>query len=474
MIYPKKHFPALLFMLIFFITDLSAQSGPDGAYTGKLEIQGTSIEMIFEFVQDEQGSGKNCLLSIPQQNLSEFKADDCIVTDSNLIVSFNAFAAKFVGSLDEKGNIQGTWNQGGLVANLVLQPAEGGISAMRPQEPKPPFPYEIQEFAIPNPDAPGVTLSGTLTKPLGEGPFPLVVLISGSGPQNRNSEIFGHKPFWVIADYLTKHGIGVFRYDDRGIGASTGNFQAATTADLASDTKAIVSALKKQEKRAQKIGLIGHSEGGIIAPIVANQSKDVDFLVLLAGPALPGDEILLAQTGLILEKSGTSPDGVRKQTDYARKVYDLVKQTPMDQPLDYDALKKLTKSFYDQADETIKSQYGTYEKFYFTQSSAMSSPWMRYFITYDPAPALEQLNIPVFALYGSLDIQVPARENMEKMQEALAHLPEGKARILEVPGMNHLFQAADTGLPGEYGSIRETFNEGVLQSITSWILHLSR
>ncbi len=465
---------AILTFLVVLSFNLYAQSVPGGAYSGKLEVQGTSIEMIFEFVHDEEGKEKRVLLSIPQQNLSEYPADDYIVTDSNVVVSFNAFAAKFIASLDDQGDIRGTWHQGGLVADLVLKPLEGGTGAMRPQEPKPPFPYETEELTIPNPEAEGVTLSGTLTKPMGEGPFPLVILISGSGPQNRDSEIFGHKPFWVMADYLTKHGIGVFRYDDRGIGASTGNFQAATTADLASDTRAIVSALKKQEKRVQKIGLIGHSEGGIIAPMVAEKSRHVDFLVLLAAPALPGDEILLAQTRLILEKSDEAPDEVKKQTDYARKVYDLVKQTPKEKPMDYDALQKLAKSFYDQAGETIQAQYGTYEKFYFAQSSAMSSPWMRYFITYDPAPALEKLDIPVYALFGSLDIQVPAAQNMERMQEALAHLPQGMVKIHEVPGLNHLFQAAETGLPVEYGRIRETFNVGVLQLMTSWILHMGR
>lgn len=469
-----QYFCTIFIFICCFAMPIKAQTIPDGTYSGQLEVQGTSVELFLSFAQQRESDEIICRLSVPKQNVSDFQADACIVTDTSILVDFKSFSARFAGRIGEQGEITGTWSQGGLEVSLLLKPEPGGLKANRPQEPRPPFPYEIQDLEILNPEAENVTLSGTLTMPPGEGTFPLVILISGSGPQNRDSEIFGHKPFWVIADYLTRHGIGVFRFDDRGIGSSRGNFQTATSQDFASDVVAIVSWLARHEKRAGKIGLIGHSEGGLIAPLAANAAREVDFIVLLAGPGMSGRDILLAQTRIMLEKSGTNPGEIERQTDYARSMYDLIGSVPLDQELDYTRMKALTRDFYDASDEAFKAQFGTYEKFHISQAAALGSPWMRYFISYHPGSALGKLDIPVFAINGSLDTQVPARENLERIQHALSHLPGEKLKTWEVPGLNHLFQEADSGLPGEYGEIRETFSEQVLQSMTSWILHIGR
>jgi pimeloyl-ACP methyl ester carboxylesterase len=469
----KTTINVFLLCLVLYATQMTAQQSMIGTFTGRLEVQGTEIELIFEFLVDSADQTQKCLLSIAKQGLRAHAADEVVQTDTNFTVVFSPFSAQYIGVLDTEGKILGTWKQGGYTAELNLEQTEDAPLLNRPQEPKPPFPYEMMDLMIKNQASPGVELAGTLTTPKGEGPFPLVVFISGSGPQNRNSELFGHKPFWVIADYLTRHGIAVFRYDERGIGASKGDFQAATTVDLASDTRAIVEYLEKQDLPISRIGLIGHSEGGIIAPIVANESSAVQFIVLLAAPGVTGQEILLAQSALILEKAGTPQEEIARQVQFAESLYDLVLNTPMEEELDYEQLKEISLLFYDQAGKELKEQYDTFERFYFTQSSVLSSKWMRFFIGYDPQPALQKLNIPVFALNGSLDLQVPVKENLQAIQRALELAPTIEFELKEVPGLNHLFQSAETGHPNEYAEIEETFNESVLQMVATWVLSLN-
>jgi hypothetical protein len=461
-----------VFLLCFVLhaTQMTAQQSMIGTFIGKMEVQGTEIELIFEFLVDSSDQTQKCLLSIPKQGLRAHAADEVVQSDTNFTVVFTPFSAQYIGVRDAEGKILGTWQQGGYTAELNLEQTEDAPLLNRPQEPKPPFPYEMMDLMIKNQASPDVELAGTLTIPKGEGPFPLVVLISGSGPQSRNSELLGHKPFWVIADYLTRHGIAVFRYDERGIGASNGDFQAATTIDLASDTRAIVEYLEKQDLPIANIGLIGHSEGGIIAPIVANESSAVQFIVLLGAPGVTGKEILLAQSALILEKDGTPQEEIARQIQFAESLYDLVLNTPEEEELDYEQLKELTRVFYDQAGQDLKAQYNTFERFYFTQSSVLSSNWMRFFIGYDPQPALLKLNVPVFALNGSLDLQVPPKDNLQAIQHALELAPTTEFELKEVLGLNHIFQSAKTGHPNEYAEIEETFNESVLQMIATWVL----
>jgi pimeloyl-ACP methyl ester carboxylesterase len=282
-------------------------------------------------------------------------------------------------------------------------------------------------------------------------------LIPGSGPHDRDETLLGHKVFLVLADYLTRKGIVVLRVDDRGVGKSTGNLADATTADLATDAEAGVAYLKtRSEVDPHKIGLIGHSEGGLIAPMVAARNADVAFIVMMAGPGVPGDEILVEQVLLISEASGASHDVAEKNATAEREVVTLVKQEKDNAVLEKDLREKLAGKIPEaQIDPTIKQ---------------LTSPWVRYFIAYDPAPALRKVKCPVLAINGEKDVQVPPKQNLPAIRRALEEGGNQHAEADELPGLNHLFQTAKTGVPSEYSEIEETMSPAAMEKIASWIL----
>jgi fermentation-respiration switch protein FrsA (DUF1100 family) len=318
-----------------------------------------------------------------------------------------------------------------------------------------PYPYRSEDVAYPG-KAAGVTLAATLTVPPGKGPFPAVLLIVGSGPHDRDESLLGHKPFLVLSDYLTRKGIVVLRADKRGVGKSTGDYATATTADFASDAEAGVRFLKtRPEVDAHKIGLIGHSEGAIIAPMAAVADHDVAFVVMLAGSGVPGDQIIVEQGRLIAMASGESKDKADADSEKERETLKIV-ETEKD-PV---ALRDLLGAKL--ATEGVPDAQVA------AQIKALTSPWMRYFLTYDPATALRKLTVPVLALSGSLDLQVPPAQNLPPIRAALA--ANTHAEIDEPPGLNHLFQTAKTGSPAEYGQIEETMSPVALDKIASWIL----
>lgn len=297
-----------------------------------------------------------------------------------------------------------------------------------------------------------------MTIPPGKGPFPAVLLISGSGPHDRDESLLGHKPFLVLADFLTRKGIVVLRADKRGIGKSTGNYAAATTADFASDAEAGVAYLKtRPEVDVHKIGLVGHSEGAIIAPMAAVADHNVAFVVMMAGSAVPGDQIIVEQGRLIAMAAGESKEKADEDALKQRETLTAV-ETEKD-PADLNQLlgTKLA------ADGVPEGQIPA-------QIKALTSPWMRYFLTYDPATTLRKLTIPVLALSGSLDLQVPPAQNLPAIRKALAQAGNRHAEIDELPGLNHLFQDAKTGSPAEYGQIEETISPVALDKIANWIL----
>ena len=267
----------------------------------------------------------------------------------------------------------------------------------RPQFPTKPYPYVEEELTFPS-KAKGVTLAGTFTKPKGPGPFTTAVLITGSGPQDRDESIMGHQPFLVLADHLTRHGIAVLRYDDRGIAKSTGDFQAATSRDFADDTAGAVSYLRAR-KDVGKIGLIGHSEGGIIAPMVATERNDIAFLVFLAGQGLPGDEVMVAQGQLIVKTMGGNEVALAKQKSMQQKLFVLAKEAEEDKRKV--ALTNLEEGLSSAEKAGLRSQI-----------TMVTGPWFRFFLTYDPRPTLGKVKCPVLALNGDKDLQVPAKENL--------------------------------------------------------------
>jgi fermentation-respiration switch protein FrsA (DUF1100 family) len=338
----------------------------------------------------------------------------------------------------------------------------------RPQEPKKPYSYYTEDIVFENKLA-NINLAGTLSLPTKLGVFPAVILISGSGAQNRDEELLGHKPFLVLADYLTKNGIAVLRFDDRGTAMSKGDFITATTSDFATDVEAALQyLLTRKEIDHKKIGLIGHSEGGMIAPMVANKSKNVSFIILLAGTGIPGDELLLLQQELIGRASGISDEDLQKSKIINTEAFELVKKATNSDQVKKDITELIKKSI--KSDTEAKIPDGISEsEFISMQVNQITNPWMQFFIKYNPASTLEKVKCPVLALNGDKDLQVPSKVNLEAINKALAKGGNKKVTSKELPNLNHLFQECKTGSPQEYSEIEQTFSPLALTEILNWI-----
>lgn len=379
--------------------------------------------------------------------------------DGSLHLGVAAAHGQYDGKLDDAGTtITGTWAQGAANIPLTLHRIEGEAPALqRPQTPQKPYPYREEDVTYPNSTA-GITLAATLTLPQGKGPFPAALLITGSGPHDRDETIFEHRPFLVLADYLTRKGFVVLRSDKRGCGKSTGTYATATTADFATDADAGVAYLQSRpEINHEKIGLIGHSEGGAVAPLVAARNPKVAFIVLMAGPGLSGDEILLAQRSLIAQAQGASRENVDKDAAIHRSIYSFIEQQ---KDKDAATIEKETREKF--ASQLPEEQLNA-------EAKVLSTPWFRYFLAYDPAPALRQVKCAVLAIGGSKDLQVPADEDLAAIRKALEAAGNKRFEIDKLDGLNHLFQTAKTGSPSEYVQIEETISPVALEKISSWL-----
>ncbi len=348
---------------------------------------------------------------------------------------------------------------GGARAFAAIQDA----AFNRPQEPKKPYPYDEEEVGYEN-KRDSVKLAGTLTLPRGKGPFPAALLITGSGPQDRNESLLGHKPFLVLADYLTRQGIAVLRVDDRGVGGSTGSVPDSTTENFAADVTAGIEFLKtRKEIDPKQIGLIGHSEGGLIAPMVAAQNGDVAFIVLMAGTGLTGEEILYLQGALILKASGASAEQLAKQRATQEGMFKILKEekdpATAEKRLHEELSRNLTEEAKKKSEQAIAAQI-----------KRVNTPWFRYFLTLDPRPALRKVKCPVLALNGENDLQVPATENLREIEAALKAGGNKNITIVRLPKLNHLFQTSETGSLSEYAKIEETVAPVALKTIGDWIL----
>ncbi len=325
------------------------------------------------------------------------------------------------------------------------------------QEPKPPFPYSEEEVTYQNLQAEGVVLTGTFTKPDAGGPFPSVLLISGAGPQDRDETMSGHKPFLVLSDYLTRRGIAVLRVDDRGTGKSTGNFEKSTTEDFESDAEAGVKYLMGRADVDQKhIGLIGHGEGGIIAPMVAVKMPQVGFLVLLAATAVPGEEVLLEQTERSEIAADLPEDQIKADKKIGRMLYDMVREGK--------SAAELRRALFE-----LPRKDESFLAFWQRRIPRLEAPWLRFFLSYDPAPTLEKVKCPVLALFGEKDLQVIPEQNVRAVKAAFAKGGNRDAKIQVLPGLNYLFQTAKTGFGWEYEKIPETMSAKALDEIGTWI-----
>ncbi|MGC1878488.1 MAG: alpha/beta fold hydrolase [Rhabdochlamydiaceae bacterium] len=337
---------------------------------------------------------------------------------------------------------------------------------LRPQEPKSAISYAVEEVKYSNLTA-GVTLAGTLTLPRSGKPSPAVLLIAGSGPIDRDETVFGHKPFLVLADHLTKQGFAVLRVDKRGIGQSTGNYDVATTEDFAADALAGVEYLKtRKEVDAERIGLIGHSEGGLIAPMIAVKSNDVAFIVLMAGPCVTGEAILYAQEALISRAMGVTEEQISHQLDFQQQVLSVIKNES-----DLEKAEKLLREIVaKQLANLPKEEQQLSADAMEAQMKRCNSKWLRYYLTYDPTISLKHLKIPVLVINGELDSQVSPKQNLPVIAKIFEEAGNRNYRIIEFPKLNHFFQTCESGSILEYGKIEETIAPVVLDTLSGWIL----
>jgi len=427
------------------------------------------LRLVLRVSQESDGS-LSATVDSPDQGAMDLKVGAIELGDGGVTrFEMKTLSAMFEGTRDDVGaTIVGDFTQAGTSLPLILRWRERASELRRPQEPQEPYPYRAEEVRYQD-RAGGATLAGTLTIPTGQGLFPAALLITGSGPQDRDESVFGHKPFLVLADYLTRMGIGVLRVDDRGVGGSTGQTRNVTSEDLAGDVEAGVALLKtRPEIDPAKIGLIGHSEGGIIAPMVAARSSEVAYIVLMASPGLPGEEILIRQGALVAKAEGRSDEQITVNRDIQKRLFQIIRSEKDPQVAEArirltirEGLARLSAADQDAASDTAA--------FVESQVQIAQSPWLRFFLTYDPRPALRRVKCPVLAINGERDLQVPAEENLAAIEGALrdGHNPRMTVQVL--PRLNHLFQTSETGRVSEYARNEETIAPIALELIGSWI-----
>ena len=408
----------------------------------------------------------------PDQGTNDLPMTDHSVRGDSLFLEMSYLKGDFQGGLVGDSLI-GRWTQSG--ASLVLRLGRRDSSLIvtrRPQEPVAPFPYAEERVTYQNP-ADGTRLAGTLTIPPGPGPFPAVLLLTGSGAQDRNEAIMGHKPFLVIADYLTRRNIAVLRVDDRGVGGSSGDTFKSTISDNAGDALAGVEFLRHHAKvDSTRVGLLGHSEGGWVAPLAASRSRAVAFVVLLAGPAVTGEEIRYSQDSVLALAAGSTIVMVSANHKISSAIHRVLKAEPNDS-IALTAMLRAADSMHRRLTPAEKAAMDSSGLMADTAAmrqrlQILTTPWYRYLLTYDPVPALRALRVPALALYGEKDLQVPPLQSVPVLERAVAGKRNVTIRVF--PGLNHLFQHAATGLIDEYARIDETVAPEVLQAIGDWIL----
>ena len=439
-------------------------NGIQGIWLGTIHAPGgIALRMQLHIDRDASGALSVKMDSL-DQNVNGIPVPKATLTDSAFHFEAPANGLSYDGTLNAaKDEITGTVTVGGSPQPMNFKrAAQPAAESKRPQDPVKPYPYIEEDVSYVNAKAPQVTLAGTLTLPRGTGPFPVALLICGSGAHDRDEALLGHKPFLVISDYLTRHGIAVLRYDKRGVAKSTGSYAQATTLDFATDAEAGVAYLKtRKEIDPHRIGLIGHSEGGTIAPLVASRNPDIAWIVLLAGTGLRGDEILFLQQALVAKAQGAPDEIIAKSHALNAKLYAAAsaEKNPANMSADLNAVMN--------ADELGKQMSQPQRDGAIKQ---LSSPWFLEFISYDPAPALMKTKCPVLALDGSNDLQVPPKQDLEAIHKALQDGSNKDFQTTELPGLNHLFQHSVTGSPSEYGTIEETFAPEALELMTMWVV----
>jgi len=441
------------------------QTAFEGIWSGVLDTGALRLRIVFRIRRAADGTWQATIDS-PDQGALGIPVSAVEVAGRQITLRSEVVAGEFVGTLSEDGKrLEGIWKQGGGEWKLTLTPGEPP-ARKRPQEPKPPFPYKTEEVRVPNRKA-KIELAGTLTLPEGKPPFPAIVFFTGSGAQNRDEEIFEHKPFLVLADYLTRAGYATLRMDDRGVGGSGGDMSRATTLDFAEDALAAVNYLKtRREIDRKRIGLLGHSEGALVAAIAAAKApRDVAFLIMLAGTGVPGEQILYRQAELIARKSNLAEPLIQRNRALQQRVFEILKREKDDAKAQQAIYEAIVQSLGVEASQLTDAQKATFQ----AQAKSYTSPWFRTFVQLDPAPYLRKVRCPVLALNGELDLQVDPDQNLPAIERALRDGGNKRITLRKLPGLNHLFQKARTGLITEYIEIEETFNPEALEIIRNWL-----
>jgi len=447
-----------------------------GVWQGSLKVSAVSLRIAFN-VDMKEGALSATMDSL-DQGVKGIPVSNVTLLDSVVTFEVKTISGIFEGKLSADGSsIDGNWKQGGGTFPLALRktvkaqvPKPGTASDSSAsagfQEPSKPYPYDAIDVEFPDPKA-GIRLSGTLTIPKGSGPFPAIILVTGSGPQNRDEEILGHKPFLVIADYLARRGIAALRYDDRGVGSSGGSFPSATTFDFTDDALAALAFLAGRPGiDAKRLGIVGHSEGAIVAAIAASRDGNLSFIVMLAGPGVRGDKLLLMQNEALAKASGANASAIAAARSINAELYAIAMREGEAADLKMGIISTLKaharESKGGEAGDSLEAEAGRV-------ADQLLNPWTRSFLSIDPTRYLSTINIPVLAMNGSKDLQVPAEENLKAIGAALRAAGNNRSKLLELDGLNHLFQHAVTGLPEEYGSIVETFAPEALSALGDWI-----
>lgn len=438
----------------------AAVSKIEGTWQGAIETGNMRMRLQLHLSHDDNGQLLASLDSLDQA-IQGIPASQVTEKAGELKFELSAFGAKYAGTLNAtKNQITGNWSQRGNIEKLDFRRSDQVLELRRPQNPVKPYPYKEEEVSFASSSG-SVTLAGALTLPQGTGPFPAAVLVGGSGPTDRDETVAGHKPFLVLADLLTRKGVVVLRYDKRGVAQSTGKYADATVEDFEQDAQAAFQFLKsRKEVDAKRLGLIGHSEGGILASLLATRSSDVSWLVLLATPATTGEKTLLRQSELVARTGGLPEEQITRSLEFDRKAYAAVREEN-----DPAALEKRLTALVEQSGLGSAMPPAAVQ----AQIRTMSSPWFRQFLDYDPEPSLEKIKCPVLALNGDRDLQVDSAENVPLLRKFLVAGGNKDFIVVEVEGVNHLLQTAQSGSPALYGAIEETMAQEVLTAIGNWV-----
>ncbi len=457
--------------MCFPVLSQDAPDRPDipGTWMGTISTGALELRLVFN-IRMENGDSLVAMLDSPDQGAKGIPMGNVIFESDTLVIFAPLLLGQYRGLMRSDTLIEGSWTQRGQTFPLILKKLQEQFVVNRPQEPKAPFPYLAEEVEFPN-ESSNIFLAGTLTIPDGDGPFPAVILITGSGAQDRDETVMAHKPFLVIADYLSRRGIAVLRYDDRGVAQSQGSQLNATSADFASDAEAAFNFLKQDRRIDQKkIGLAGHSEGGLIAPIVASKNSGIAFIISLAGTGVSGEEVLLRQQQDIAKLMGAGEDEIKDSREINKKLYKVIKKEKDNQKAQTEAVEIYRKLLKKKGMSDSDINEATAQLI--TQLDVSALAWFRYFISTDPAKYWSRVKCPVLALNGEKDLQVAADVNLPAIEKALRSSGNINVRTVSFPDLNHLFQHCTTGLPSEYGKIEETFSPEVLEIISDWITSL--